>query len=406
MTPNMKTTLKSLALLIISTIMMTGCNPSNEKAKYIFLFIGDGMGHSQVATTESYLSYKAGKLGGERLSFTEFPHLAMAETYSANRAIACSASSGTSIACGIKTNNGHLGVDPSGNNGESMAEILKEEGYNIGIMSTVPVNHATPAAFYGHNSSRSDYYQINKDLYNSGFDFFAGAGLYDNRGKKKDLPPSDSLFEVNGYKVCYGMREYEKKSPDAEKVVFLQQSGRADEIDYYNSDGLEEGDISLAEMLKLCLDFIGDEEPFFIMCEGGEIDWAAHSNQTMTMVNEILGLDEAVRTALEFYHRHPEETLIIVTADHETGGVALGQGVEWKEEIIGWESLEKQWLESGKENTLSYEENQKLNNDALIGWTSNHHTGGPVPVYAIGKGAENFSGRINNTDIKGKILGE
>ena len=396
----------AIAAAIMSTTL-TSCteNDNDERAKYIFLFIGDGMGMGQITTTESYLSYKAGKLGGEQLSFTQFPHLALCSNHTANRYITCSAAAGTAIACGAKTNNEYIGVGPDGKPLESIAYNLHDRGYNVGIMTTVPVNHATPAAFYGHNSSRYGYYDISKEITTSGFEFFAGSGFYNYRGRRGDLPGVDIYIEENGYDVCYGKKEFEARAKDKD-IVFIQESGRETDPENYVSDGAEACDVRLVEILEMGLEVLGDEEPFFIMCEGGTIDWAAHANKTMAMINDVLEFDEAIKRALEFYQAHPDETLIVVTADHETGGVSIGEGKEWREEIVEWELLEKHWIESGEKNVLSYEENEKLNKKALIGWTSSHHTGARVPAFAIGKGAERFHGMMDNTDIKAKILGE
>ena len=377
----------------------------DDKAKYIFLFIGDGMGMGQVSLTESYLSYKAGKLGGEQLSFTKFPYLALCNTYSANRNITCSAAAGTAIACGEKTNNEYIGVGPDGKPLESIAYVLHNQGYNIGIMTTVPVNHATPAAFYGHNSSRYGYYEISQEIVSSGFEFFGGSGFYNYKGRNNDKPAVDIYIEGNGYDVCYGTKEFSTRDRSKD-IVFIQESGRETNPENYVSDGAEDGDVELYEMLQMGLEVLGDENPFFIMCEGGNIDWAAHDNKTMTTVMEVVAFDKAIRTAIQFYNEHPDETLIIVTADHETGGVSIGEGKDWRPEIIDWPMLEQHWIESGEKNVLSYEENREMNKKALIGWTSSHHTAARVPAFAIGKGAEKFHGIIENTDIKGKILGE
>ena len=120
----------------------------------------------------------------------------------------------------------------------------------------------------------------------------------------------------------------------------------------------------------------------------------------MPTVMGVIDMDNAIRKAYDFYLAHPDETLIIVTADHETGGIALGDKYNVK-----WEVFEQSWNENGQSNNLSGEENAALNKAGLIGWTTGDHTGGAVPVYAVGKGAEKFAGRIDNTDIKGKILG-
>ena len=391
--------------LTASEYRSEGKKKKNDTARYIFLFIGDGMGMGQVSLTDSYLSYKAGELGGQHLSFTQFPYLALCSTYSANRNITDSAAGGTAIACGAKTNNEYIGVDPDGNNLESIAYALHGQGYNVGIMTTVPVNHATPAAFYGHNTSRYGYYEISREIVDSRFEFLAGSGFYHYKGSKGDKPGVDIYIEENGYDVCYGPQEF-KSREQGKDIVFIQESGRETNPENYVSDGSEACDVKLSEMLVMGLEVLGDEKPFFIMCEGGNIDWAAHDNKTMTTVMEIIAFDEAIKEALEFYKEHPDETLIVVTADHETGGVSIGEGKDWRPEIIDWPMLEKHWFESGEKNVLGYKENREMNKKALIGWTSSHHTAARVPAFAIGKGAERFHGIIENSDIKGKILGE
>jgi alkaline phosphatase len=400
--------------VLMAALLLTGLfacqgqketEPTDQKAKYIFLFIGDGMGHAQMALAESYLSYKAGKLGGEQVSFTQFPYLGTCSTYSMDWSVTCSAASGTAIATGTKTNNNYLGVDVDGKPLESIAYVLKRDGYKIGIMTSVQVNHATPGAFYAHNIDRGNYYEISKEIAESGFDFFGGSGFYRPRGKEGNDQPANEYLEERGYKVCYGTEEFNSNASSTDKIVFIQENGRED-TDFYVSKGREAEEIGTDQMLSLALDYLGDEQPFFIMCEGGEIDWASHGNKTMSAVHEILDLDAAVKVALEFYNKHPEETLIIVTADHATGGAVLGQGKDWIPENFRWDMLEEEWITSGGNSKLTYEQNKALNDRAQIGWTTGNHTGEPVPIYAIGKGAEKFCGRMENTDIKGKILGE
>ena len=398
-----------MTIVIVSVFCFASCNNCKDNtptAKYIFYFIGDGMGNTHVALTESYLSYKAGKENGERLSFTQFPYLALAETWPIGGHITCSSASGTALACGIKTTNNSLGVDPEGNEGTSIAVELHNQGYNVGIMSSVPVNHATPASFFAHNEYRGNYYEISQDMIDDGFEFFGGAGLYDIRGKKGDLPSTLDFLEENGYAVCYGKSTFTERQPNSEKVVYLQPSSQETGPEYYVREGDKEGDIQLSEMLGLCIDHLGDEKPFIIVCEEGRIDWSAHGNKTMSMVHDVLSLNETVKKALEFYYAHPDETLIVVTADHETGGPAIGDGQEWKSDFIDWEILEKSWIECGGKNNLNRQDNRALNYAAQVGWTTENHSGAPVPVYAIGKGAERFHGRINNIDIKGLILGK
>lgn len=400
--------LKLMTTICAIVFLATGCCTETEekesKAKYIFLFIGDGMGNSHVAAAESYLSYKAGKLGGEQLCFTQFPYLGLCTTYSADKNITDSAAAGSAIACGEKTNNGMLGVDAEGNQVKSMAYELKEDGYKIGIMSSVPINHATPASFYGHNKSRSAYYSISQEIPATGFEFFGGPGFLGFNGADGNEEDIDIYLENNGYEVCYGTEEFKEAAAEADRIIFCQESNRKESAANYVSDGKEAEDIPLSEIVKMSIDFLGDEQPFFIMCEGGAIDWAGHDNKTMTAIHEILEFDAAVKVAYEFYQEHPDETLIVVTADHETGGISLGS--RKGSSTINWAAFEEQWNQEGGKNILSKQENEMLNDVNSIGWTTWGHTGAPVPTYAIGHGAEEFCGRLDNTEIKGKILGE
>ena len=402
------TRIASTIMAIAMMVTAAGCTQTDEKAKYIFLFIGDGMGNSHVSVTESYLSWKEGKLGGEQLRMTTFPVYGTATSHSADKRVTDSSAAGTAIACGEKTNNSYLGVDPEGNPVESMSFVLKEDGYKIGIISSVPINHATPGSFYGHNISRNGYYEIMTEIPASGFEYFASAGIlgYNGpRGSEGQVPDAEEFLEANGYNVCFGKEELADAMENSDKIVFSQEYNRGVEPKNYDSTGDKpETETTLAEMVQAGIDFLGDDEPFFIMCEGGEIDWASHSDKTMPMIIATIAFDEAIQTAYEFYLQHPDETLIVVTADHETGGVALGAGNHHGN--INWEVIEKSWNENGHSNNLRSDENARLNAEAHIGWTTTDHTGGAVPVYAIGKGAEKFAGRMDNTDIKGKILGE
>lgn len=372
-----------------------------ERAKYIFLMIGDGMGAANVGVTESYLSYKAGKLGGEQLMFTTFPYYGTATTHSANKNVTCSAAAATAIARGIKINNYMLGMQADSTTAPTVSQLLHDEGYQVGIMSTVPANHATPAGFYAIAGNREDYYNITKQIPASGYEFIGGAGLYQFNGADNNSQPSDEYLEENGYEVCFGVKEFNEKKSSSDKIVYLHESAKNSKPAYYESgETIKEEDVKLGEMLSLCLDFFNEDEPFFIMCEGGHIDWSSHSNKTMPMVNDVLEFDGAIKVAYDFYLQHPDETLIIVTADHETGGISLGCG----NSSINWEMIENEWNSAGQKHNLDKEENNALNKAASIGWTTTSHNGSPVPVYAIGKGAEKFMGRMDNTDIKGKIL--
>ena len=404
--------MKKIILIIAAIAMAMSLNSCQDKktesprAKYIFLMIGDGMGASHVAVTESYLSAKAGKIGGEQLTMTQFPYYGTCTTHCLDKTITCSAASGTAIASGQKTLYSRLGCDGDFNRLESMAFPLKEEGYKIGIMSSVPITHATPAAFYASTPDRGDGYGIMKQIPDSGFDFFGGSGFEDMFGKDGQQLGADKYLEQHGYEVCFGPEEFLAAADTCERIVFCQQKSKAEDAKAYVSEEADAEDITLAEMLQLAIDYLGDEEPFFIMCEGGDIDWESHSSYTMPMIEKVISFDNAIAVAYEFYKAHPEETLIVVTADHETGGVAIGQGESWSNTFIDWIKIEEEWEKNKEKYLQDSKANREFNEASHIGWTTSYHTGGAVPVFSIGKGAEKFMGRIDNADIKGKILGK
>lgn len=404
--------MKKIILIIAAIAMAMSLNSCQEKktesprAKYIFLMIGDGMGASHVAVAESYLSAKAGKIGGEQLTMTQFPYYGTCTTHCLDKTITCSAASGTAIASGQKTLYSRLGCDADFNRLESMAFPLKEEGYKIGIMSSVPITHATPAAFYASTPDRGDGYGIMKQIPDSGFDFFGGSGFEDMFGKDGQQLGADKYLEQHGYEVCFGHEEFLAAADTCERIVFCQQKSKAEDAKAYVSEEADAEDITLAEMLQLAIDYLGDEEPFFIMCEGGDIDWESHSSYTMPMIEKVISFDNAIAVAYEFYKAHPEETLIVVTADHETGGVAIGQGESWSNTFIDWIKIEEEWEKNKEKYLQDSKANREFNEASHIGWTTSYHTGGAVPVFSIGKGAEKFMGRIDNADIKGKILGK
>ncbi len=380
----------------------TSCNQKPE-AKYVFLFIGDGMGGGQVSVTESYLSYLDGQLGGSQLCFTQFPVLGMCTTYSANSVITDSAASGTAIATGFKTENGRLGTNPDNEPIYSVAQRLKDDfGYQVGIFSSVPLNHATPAAFYAHTAKRTDYYTISSQIPATGFEFIGGSGILDIKGRGGDKEASDIYLENNGYKVVYGQNEFEQ-AKGAKKVVMVANPNpeHKDKVKNYSAE--DDKLVPLARMMEDCLATLDESKPFFIMCEGGEIDWMSHANMVMPTVEAILKFNDAVKVAYEFYLKHPKETLILVTADHQTGGVSVGSyGYGYK---VNWPRMIEQWDEAGHaDNFADMNERNKFNDSCGFGWTTGAHNGDHVPIYSIGAGAEKFAGRMDNTDIIKKIL--
>ena len=313
---------------------------SYAEVKYIFYFIGDGMGTNQVLGSEMYRSAVQGSpLGRVQTLMTTFPYSGHASTFSKSNGITDSAAAGTCLATGSKTTNGTLGLDENGNRLTTIAEELKEQGWGIGIMTTVAIDHATPAAFYAHVQKRNEYYKIGKQLCSSGFDFFGGAGFHHPQGKHDDKPENlYRMAEKAGYTIAHGYEEAQtivesqkvltSTPKNVERLILVQKD---DDQGAKHGDNLpyaidrKEGDLTLAQIVGTAIPFLESRyERFFMMVEGGMIDYACHADDAATAFGETWDMDEAMRIAYAFYLAHPEETLIVVTADHETGGLALG----------------------------------------------------------------------------------
>lgn len=400
---------KNIKLLLIAGLCLltfSGCGP--QPAKYVFYFIGDGMGFSHVSAAEAYKSAASGeKVGRENVLFTTFPVLGVANTFSANSNITCSSAAGTALATGHKTNNNMLGVDPEGNNLTSIAYPIHEAGYKVGIMTTVTINHATPASFYANNINRNNYYAIGSQLPESGFEFFAGGDFADPKDRSGDKESLFDMCEGAGYSIYYGMNDYNSKKNNSEKVIIFQDRVTDNIYDYTqfpNAFKRSENQIKLAQTLNAAIEKLNNDKGFFIMTEGGKIDWGAHSNDLANTVYELLDMEEAIAVAYDFYLAHPKETLIVITADHETGGIALGK----KGYDLNMGAIDQLGVENDDVNGSNYMSGQVTEDNvstiANIGWTTPDHTGGAVPVWAIGAGSEAFAGSMDNTDIPKKII--
>lgn len=448
--------LTSLLLFILLAVVADA-----QKAKYVFFFIGDGMGVNQVNTTEMYLAELENRIGISPLLFTSFPVTTMATTYSATNSVTDSSAGGTALACGEKTYNGAIGVDKERNTIQSVAAKAKKAGRKVAILTSVSVDHATPAAFYAHQPDRNMYYEIATDLPKAGFDFYGGSGFL--KPNKEGQPNVFTLFDEAGYTVARGLSEYDRTAAKADKMILIQEEGKNASALPYAIDR-KDGEMSVADITGKAIDFMmkGKDKGFFMMIEGGKIDWACHSNDPATMVNEVIDMDQAVKVAYEFYKKHPQETLIVISADHETGGIGMGTGryelnlkalaqqkqsldelsrsitdlrkaknnnVAWEDvktllsEKMGfwtiiplsWEqekALFNEYGESIVKNSKKFEESlysrteplaamakRIMSQIAMLGWTGGGHTAGYVPVYAIGAGAEAFGGKMENLQI-------
>jgi alkaline phosphatase len=287
--------------------------------KYIFLFIGDGMSTPQRMMTEAY----SVKTGCGPLAMNTLPYQANTRTGSANATVTDSAASATAIACGEKTRNGILGLAPDGRRLESVAEVAKKRGMKVGIVTTVAIVHATPAGFYAHRQRRGKYYQIGLDLVASGFDYFAGGWYFGCEDDRDDPEYRGNVFELAGdagYTLSYNRETWEALKPGSRSICVFGSSSLPFDIDH-------SGDTPrLYELVEKGIELLDGPDGFFIMCEGGKIDYACHANDAATAIQDVLALDRAVKSALAFQEKHPDETLIITTGDHETGGLALGLG--------------------------------------------------------------------------------
>ena len=392
---------RTIILTLLTAVAMTACN-SAPKAKYVFLFIGDGMGFGAVSVAETYLGQTdSTAIGMGQLAFSSFPVLGASATFSADHQRTDSAASGSALASGEKFNNSSICISPAGDTVKAITYKLHDAGYKVGIAATVCIDHATPAAFYGHSINRGNYYEIGCQLASTGFEFFGGGDF--NR-PEQEQPDCFSRAEAAGYTIAYGSDDFAQKK-GAGKVIFFQKRDtaratnqlptRLERLQRNNPD-----DITLTELVQGAIDVLDNPKGFFVMAEGSMIDWAAHSNDVAGLVNETIDMSDAIEVALEFYKKHPKNTLIVVTADHETGGPACN-----KPRLDKIRTLAEPSGDTNVDNYMSGEHNlSDVSKMAGIGWTAGSHTADRVPVYAIGAGSEKFAGEIDNTQIPRKIM--
>lgn len=313
----------------------------NAKApKYVFLFIGDGMSFPQFQSAADYLGAMAdsdymkavpslddnqGAVldGPVALNFMGFDAVGSVVTYDSNSFAPDSASTATSISTGHKTYSGSINVDETATiSYETITEKVHDQlGMKVGIISSVNLNHATPGAFYAHQASRSNYYEIGLELIDSGFEYFAGGGLLKPTGSDKDKEDLYTLAKKAGYKVAKTQAEAEKIS--AGPVILIDEHLADSSAMAYELDRTEKL-WSLADYVEKGIDILDNDKGFFLMCEGGKIDWACHANDAATTIHDTLALADAVQVAIDFAKDHSDETLILVTGDHETGGLTIG----------------------------------------------------------------------------------
>ena len=438
------------------------------KAKYVFYFIGDGMGVNQVNAAETYLGALQGRIGIQPLCFPSFPYSAFVNTQSATNGVTDSAAGGTALACGQKTKNGTLGMlKDLTTSVSSIADWARNSGAAVGITTSVAIDHATPAAFYAHVKERHEQYTIGKQLVESANDFYAGSDF--TIPTDPEYPNGPTLYEeanAKGFTISRGYADYQKRAANAKKMILLQseEASKADRYSIPYALDRKDGDLTLTDITRAGIDFLmkkqGEKNGFFMMIEGGKIDWACHAND-LAFIPELIDMDNAVKVAYDFYKQHPDETLIIVTADHETGGIVLSRGLyeinlaavgnqritieklgkelhkmhDVKGDKLLWDDVKTFLAENfgfWDKISLTDEQTQRLvsafkkimdgtskdqrtlyqNDDELavtvrnimsecaqVGWHVTSHSNGYVPCFAIGAGADQIHGRIDNTEI-------
>ena len=419
----------------------------------VILFIGDGMSTPQRMVAEEF----SRKLGLGPLAMNELPCQATTRTCSASSLVTDSAASATAIACGEKTRNGAVGVDENFHPLKSCAEVARDSGAKVGVVTSVTINHATPAGFYAHRNNRSMKYEIGLDLIESNFDLFMGGGLDGANNATNSPVYAGDLYDMARSKdwiVEEGEAGFKKlDASETKRTIWYRDNEGALS---YAIDAKDASRPRLPELTAFAITNLAnradkDGSRFFLMVEGGRIDWAGHANEAAANLRDMLELDSAVKVALDWQGDH-SDTLIVVTGDHETGGMSLGfagTGYAFYMERLAFqtcstdefknryhalkakdgttfEDVEKLLMESYgfkfegdpkkdpmvvaekdiaslkrhyEQGGLADKARRIMQAKAGVGWTSGSHTGLPALTTSKGPGSEMFTGLLDNTDI-------
>ncbi len=354
--------MKKVLLVIAVAALLFSCKQNSEnrqdkpkQAKNIILMIGDGMGVTQV--------YAAMSFSDKPLTLEKFKHIGFHKTYSASHYVTDSGAGGTALSTGKKTKNKHIAVDTSGNAIKTILEYAEENDLATGLVSTSAITHATPASFIAHDTSRYNYEAIALDFLDVDIDLFIGGGKSYFTDREDQLNLIDSLVEKQ-YQVIDGIENFNAEM-NGQFAVFTAD-GHNPEMTNGRGDMLPQSTEKATQFLNK------HKKGFFLMVEGSQIDWGGHDMDFNYVVTETLDFDNAVSKALEFAMKDGE-TLLIVTADHETGGLSLLNG-----------DMKSKTIESN--------------------FAHGNHTAVMVPVFAYGPGAEEFMGIYENTDVFKKMM--
>lgn len=406
---------------VLLPLLMAACAQSQDEPVSVILMIGDGMGTSQVTLAQIFQK--------EPLALDTIETVGLVRTHSADMLVTDSAASATAMACGVKTDNFMIGVTPDGKPAESILETLKQRGYKVGLVTTSRVTHATPAAFGAHVASRDMEKEVAEQFAALELDVLLGGG---GKYVKADVTTAAQLAAFKGDRL----------------VGIFDRS----HLPYVLDRGADVP--SLAAMTRKALDTFGDD-PFFVMIEGARIDQACHAYDAVSSIHEMRDFDAAVRVALDVAAAR-KNVLVVITADHTTGGLAITEKVTHRKAHFDKVKASAQGIadrvEKAKDRRAALLDELKRNagiddaTDAELAEVLKHYEGEPphyeagnrvgelisrrigvtfipndyraippdsvhghdgtmVPIYAFGPGAEKFAGTMDNTDIPKRILG-
>jgi len=324
------------------------------KPKNIIFLVGDGMGITQITAA----MFKSGK----KMALERFKHLGFIKTYSADTLITDSAAGATAFSCGKKSYNGAIGVDPDTLPIKTIAEYAHEAGLRTGVVATSSIQHATPASYFAHQKNRYMQEEISEDFLIGTIDVAIGGGKQFFEKRKDGRNLIDSL-KAKGYAYGENLDAVSQKLNAGKVVVLAAEDGMPKMLE-------GRGDF-LVKATNFAVEHLSNDKGFFLMVEGSQIDWGGHDNDADYIITEMLDFDQAIAAALEYADKDGN-TLVVVTADHETGGFAVEGGV------LG----------------------ERLDTD----FSSPHHTADLIPVFAYGPGSEEFQGIYENTAIFDKMM--
>ena len=356
------------------------------KPKNIILMIGDGMGLTQI-TAAMYMNKN-------QLHLERCPTVGLIKTHAADNIITDSAASATAYACGQKTYNGAIGVDTDGKPLQTLLEYAEQQGMATGLVATSAITHATPASFIAHQRSRNLYEAIAKDFLDTDVDLVIGGGRIHFEKRKDKLNLLDSL-RSKGYFVTGNFNKINKNIDKFYLFTSLEHPATK-----------AQGRNYLPQATALALDFLSrkSDKGFFLVIEGSQIDWGGHANDTQYIIDELLDFNQSIGQVLDFAEKSGE-TLVLITADHETGGLSLAP------------PSHKEYKTKSDTQRIEYNQryydaltikanfnNTSMKNDTLYGmFSTGYHTAVMVPVFGFGLGSEAFGGMYENTGIWDRI---